>query len=217
MTDNITPAVPAVHAAIIKVADALRKEGISKNRTCQIGKSSGFAFRGIEDVYAALAPLLCENNLYIRPKAMEVLPISVAGSMRLERILVTYCITCATDGSSIEAQAVGEGTDNTDKAAGKAMSYAYKSLAFQLFCIPVVGQPDSDTEQVEPETPYINESLAVRARAAAEQGVESFRNFWRGLPKAEKEELDASKRVPDLQTIATAADARAAIPEVDHV
>lgn len=213
MTDNITPAVPAVHAAIVKVADALRKEGISKNRKCQMGKGGGFAFRGIEDVYAALSPLLCENNLYIRPKAMEVLPSSVGGSQRLVRVLVTYCITCATDGSSIEAQAVGEGADSSDKAAGKAMSYAYKSLAFQLFCIPVVGQPDSDTEQVEPEAPYIDEGLAVRAREAAEQGTENFREFYKAINKDEKHALHAAKMIESLKTVAAAADARANVPE----
>lgn len=213
MTDNITTAAPAVHAAIVKVADALRKEGISKNRKCQMGNGGGFAFRGIEDVYAALSPLLCENNLYIRPKAMELLPSSVGGSQRLVRILVTYCITCTTDGSSIEAQAVGEGADNSDKAAGKAMSYAYKSLAFQLFCIPVVGQPDSDTEQVEPETPYIDEGLAVRAREAAQQGTANFREFWKSLPQADRTALTAAKMISSYQTIAAAADAQAAIPE----
>lgn len=208
MTDNITPAVPAVHAAIVKVADALRKEGISKNRTCQMGKGSGFAFRGIEDVYAALSPLLCENNLYIRPKAMEVLPSSVGGSQRLVRILVTYCITCTTDGSSIDAQAVGEGADSTDKAAGKAMSYAYKSLAFQLFCIPVVGQPDSDAEQVEPEVPYIDEGLAVRAREAAQAGTENLREFYKALSKEDKHALHVAKMIESLRAVAAAADAK---------
>lgn len=206
MTD--TAPTPAVHAAIVKVADALRKEGISKNRQCQIGKSGGFAFRSIEDVYAALSPLLCENNLYIRPKAMEVLPSSVGGSQRLVRVLVTYCITCATDGSSIEAQAVGEGADSSDKAAGKAMSYAYKSLAFQLFCIPVVGQPDSDSEQVEPEVPYIAEGLAVRAREAAQAGAENFREFYKSLSKEDKHALHAAKMIEPLRAIATEADAK---------
>ena len=217
MTDNITPAVPAVHAAIVKVADELRKTGISKGRQCNVTNGPKFAFRGIEDVYAALAPLLAAEHLYIRPKAMQFLSNEIAGKQHLLRLLVTYTITCATDGSSVEAQVIGEGADSSDKGAGKAMSYAYKSLAFQLFCIPVVGQPDSDTEQVEPETPYINEGLAVRAREAAEKGVESFRAFWRSSSKADKEALDAAKMVPSLQTIATAADARAAIPEVDHV
>ncbi len=213
MTDTITPAVPAVHAAIVKVADELRKTGISKGRQCNVTNGPKFAFRGIEDVYAALAPLLAAEHLYIRPKAMQFLSNEIAGKQHLLRLLVTYTITCAIDGSSVEAQVIGEGADSSDKGAGKAMSYAYKSLAFQLFCIPVVGQPDSDAEQVEPEAPYIDEGLSVRAREAAQQGTENFREFYKALNKDDKHALHAAKMIASLQTIAAAADAQSDIPE----
>lgn len=216
MTDTITPAVPAVHAAIVKVADELRKTGISKDRQCNVTNGPKFRFRGIEDVYAALSPLLADAQLYIAPKAMQFLSNEIAGKQHLIRLLVTYSVTCAVDGSSIDVQVIGEGADTSDKGAGKAMSYAYKSLAFQLFCIPVAGQPDPDAEAVEPETPYIDEGLAVRAREAAQQGTNAFREYWKALKKPDRDALNAAKMIPSLQTIAEAADAAAAVPEVDH-
>src|SRR5438045_3308010 len=46
---------PAVYAAIGKVIADLAKVGIAKDRRNQ-GQGAGFMFRGIDDVYNALAP-----------------------------------------------------------------------------------------------------------------------------------------------------------------
>lgn len=71
---------------------------------------------------------------------------------------------------------MGEGLDKGDKASGKLMSYAYKNLMFQLFCIPVEGQPDPDTdgyERPEDMEPVRKPALARQA-AASEQGFEPY-------------------------------------------
>lgn len=206
MTD--TTSTPAVHAAIVKVADGLRKIGIGKDRQCNVANGPHFNFRSIDAVYAALSPLLAANNLYICPRSIQVLSNEVAGKQRLTRVLVTYCVTCADDGSSIEVQALGEGADTSDKGAGKAMSYAYKTLMFQLFCIPLVGQPDTDDEHIEPEVAYIDEGLAVRAREAAQAGTENFREFYRALSPEDKHALHAAKMIDSLKAVAAAADAQ---------
>lgn len=199
---------PAVHAAIVKVADGLRKIGIGKDRKCNVTNGPQFSFRSIDAVYTALSPLLAANNLYICPRSIQVLSNEVAGKLRLTRVLVTYCVTCADDGSSIEVQTLGEGADTSDKGTGKAMSYAYKTLMFQLFCIPLVGQPDTDDEHIEPEVAYIDERLAVRAREAAQAGTENFRGFYRSLSKEDKHALHAAKMIESLQSIAAATDAQ---------
>lgn len=209
MTDNITT-TPAVHAAIVKVADGLRKIGIGKDRQCNVTNGPRFNFRSIDAVYDALSPLLASAGLYISPRTIQVLSTEVAGKQRLTRVLVTYGVTCATDGSSIEVQAIGEGADTSDKGAGKAMSYAYKTLMFQLFCIPVAGQPDTDDEHIEPEVPYIDEVLAVHAREAAQAGTENFREFYKALSKEDKHALHAAKMIESLKTVAAAADAQGA-------
>lgn len=148
MTDQNS--VPQVHAAIVAVADALREQGIGKDATVSGG--GNYKYRGIDSVYAALSPLLAKHHLYIAPVRMEKEPEAVSGKMRLIRLHITYRVTCAKDGSYVEVVTLGEGMDNGDKASGKAMSYAYKSLMFQLFCIPVEGQPDTDKD-ASPEEP----------------------------------------------------------------
>ena len=57
-----------VYLAIAKVAAKLAQEGISKARK---NVQQGYAFRGIDDVYNALAPFLSSENLCILPNVLE--------------------------------------------------------------------------------------------------------------------------------------------------
>lgn len=151
--------VKKIYAALVKVADGLRQQGISKSSSS--GNDKGkftFKYRGIDAVYGALSPLLAENQLIIRPASIVREQDSQSGSMRLVRIKVTYEAICAVDGSSITFEGIGEGCDSSDKAAGKALSYAYKTAMFQLFCIPVEGQDDSDSIVHTIEQPFVLES-----------------------------------------------------------
>ena len=161
--------VGAVHSAIVQVADALRQEGVSKDKKVMGG--GNYRYRGIDDVYQALSPLLAKAHLYIAPIKMEKdeeLEVGKA-KMRLVRLLVTYRVTCSIDGSSIEVVALGDGVDSGDKASGKAMSYAYKSLMFQLFCIPVEGQPDTDTDASPAEPQQFSEPVPYKRKYSVEQ------------------------------------------------
>ena len=54
-----------VYEAINRVQSALAQHGISKDRK---NTQQGYSFRGIDDVYAALSPLLSENKLCILPE-----------------------------------------------------------------------------------------------------------------------------------------------------
>jgi hypothetical protein len=56
---------PHVYQAIAEVQGELAKTGIAKNRKNQQG--SGYMFRGIDDVYAALSPLLSAHKLVVIP------------------------------------------------------------------------------------------------------------------------------------------------------
>jgi hypothetical protein len=145
-------ATPAVFAAIAAVMAALAKEGIAKNGH---NKIQDFAFRGIDDIYNALAPALAAARLVIVPRvlsrecearrtAKDALIYSVA-------VLVEYTLISADDGSRQVAVAVGEAMDSGDKATSKAMSAAYKYMAIQTFCIPTAGDNDADAH-TPPET-----------------------------------------------------------------
>ena len=151
--------VKKIYGALVKVADSLRQQGIAKNAQSGNGKGQFmFKYRGIDAVYAALSQPLVENQIIIRPVSIVREQDSMSGSMRLVRIKVTYEAVCAVDGSSVMFEGIGEGCDTSDKAAGKALSYAYKTAMFQLFCIPVEGQDDSDSEVLEVKEPFVQES-----------------------------------------------------------
>jgi hypothetical protein len=55
-----------VYAAISGVAAALAEQGIRKER--KQGSQVTYAFRGIDDIYNALAPELVKNKLLILPR-----------------------------------------------------------------------------------------------------------------------------------------------------
>ncbi|MDO5532581.1 ERF family protein [Sutterella sp.] len=209
-----TAAVPAVHAAIVRAADELRKRGIAKDRTVTAGGT--FKYRGIDAVYEALSPILAEQQLAIRPSRIEVLS---AGTVKTTvqgkgervsrelRILIEYVITCATDGSSVTFQSLGEGIDSGDKATGKALSYAYKNAIFQVFCVPVVGQPDTDQEVVEIAAPVVEHDLLASAEAAANDGTKAYQDFFKGVTKEQRVALSKSGNHDRLKQIAKLADA----------
>ena len=56
---------PHVLQAINSVMLDISREGISKDRN---NAQQGYKFRGIDDVYNALAPILSRNRLVITPK-----------------------------------------------------------------------------------------------------------------------------------------------------
>ncbi|MDO5532873.1 ERF family protein [Sutterella sp.] len=214
-TEITTPAVPSVHAAIVRAADALRQRGIAKNRSVTAGGS--FRYRGIDEVYEALSPILAEQHLAIRPSRIEVLSAgtvktTVAGKSdrvsRELRILIEYTITCAIDGSSLTFQSLGEGIDSSDKATGKALSYAYKNAIFQVFCVPVQGQPDPDEEVAETHGPVLEHDILASATAAANGGWRGYKAFFETTcTKEQRIALKASGDHDRLKVIARQADA----------
>lgn len=161
-----------IYAAMLAVADGLRQQGIAKSATCQGG--GNFKYRGIDSVYAALSPLLVQNNVIVYPEHIERLEDVQAGKMRLVRINVSYRAVCTEDGSSISFAAIGEGCDTSDKAAGKAMSYAYKTAMFQVFCIPVEGQEDPDQVVHQVDQPFVSQNILNRASALEAEMVNCF-------------------------------------------
>lgn len=58
-----------VYAAISGVASALAEQGIRKEK--KQGSQVNYAFRGIDDIYNALAPELVKNKLLILPRYTE--------------------------------------------------------------------------------------------------------------------------------------------------
>lgn len=173
-----------VYKAIAAIQGDLAKEGISKDRRNQ---QQGFAYRGIDDVYAALAPLMAKYSLCILPRVVtkEAAERTSAkgGVLFYTAVTVEFDLVSALDGSKHTVSAVGEAFDSGDKSIGKAQSYAYKAMAFMLFAIPVEGQdndPDANSHEVKP--PVITEQQASDLLALIENvgaDVAKFATYYK--------------------------------------
>jgi hypothetical protein len=140
-----------VYEAICAVTEEMSHTGISKDRKNQ---QQGYNFRGIDDVYNALSPLLAKYKLCIIPRMLSrsVTERATAKGGALFYVVVEaeFDFVSAEDGSKCTARTFGEAMDSADKATNKAMSAAYKYAAFQTFSIPTEGDNDADatTHQV---------------------------------------------------------------------
>jgi len=141
------------YQAIAAISAKLAKAGISKDRKNQ---QQGYSFRGIEDVYRALAPLLAEHDLCILPQVLQRVETEretkSGGTLYSVVVEVKFAFVSAKDGTTCHATVWGEAMDSADKATNKAMSAAYKYMAFMTFCIPVEGTDDADADTPEPTT-----------------------------------------------------------------
>ena len=139
-----------VYKKIAAVSAKMAQEGISKSRN---NAQQGYKFRGIDDVYNALAPALSEHNLVVLPRVLsrEVTErtTSKGGVLFYVVVEVEFDVVAASDGSKHTIKTYGEAMDSGDKATNKAMSAAYKYAAMQTFCIPTEGDNDADAQTHE--------------------------------------------------------------------
>ncbi|HDW0017128.1 TPA: ERF family protein [Enterobacter ludwigii] len=144
-----------VYAAISAVAKEMAATGISKDR---VNKVQGFNFRGIDQVYNALAPALVTHGLVILPRLTErtcTERINKNGTALFYVVVkAEFDFVSTEDGSIHTVTTYGEAMDSGDKATNKAMSIAYKYAAFQAFCIPTEEtalDADAEVHQVAPQ------------------------------------------------------------------
>lgn len=168
--DVTTP--PKVYAAISAITRALARTGIAKARQ---NLDSNYSFRSIDDVYAALAPLLARHRLCMLPRMLErgCRSHSGQGGELLFGIWVraAFDFVSVTDGSRHTVETFGEAMDTGDKGTAKAMSAAFKYAAIQTFCIPVCG--DNDAEARTPPKLLAESQLPVEGWPAWVQDLQS--------------------------------------------
>ncbi|MDK1227525.1 ERF family protein [Cronobacter turicensis] len=143
-----------VYEAISAVAREMAATGISKDRT---NTQQNFKFRGIDQVYNALAPALVNHGLLILPRITER---TVTERVTQKGGVLFYVVVKAEfdfvstkDGSVHTVVTYGEAMDSGDKATNKAMSIAYKYAAFQAFCIPTEEtaiDADAEVHHIQP-------------------------------------------------------------------
>lgn len=143
---NIVAAPPKVYAAIAAVTAAMSKDGISKDRR---NAQQGYNFRGIDEVYNALSPMLAQHKLCILPRMLSrsqtERTTAKGGALFYTTVEAEFDFVSAEDGSVHVVRTFGEAMDSADKSTNKAMSAAYKYAAMQTFCIPTEGDNDADS------------------------------------------------------------------------
>ena len=179
-----------VYQAISAVQMAMARDGIEKT---QENKFDHYKFRGIDDVYNALAPALAEHRLCILPRIIsrtcEERTSQKGGPLFYVTVNAEFDFVAASDGSKHTVKIFGEAMDRSDKATNKAMSAAYKYACFQTFCIPTEGDNDADLTSYEVDQKS-NPTVTKKTKPKAEP-----------KPKARKEkESKESKPAKEQKT-----------------
>ena len=156
---KVKAAPESVYAKIAAVQAELSKVGISKSRKNQT-PGQNYNFRGIDEVYNTLAPLMAEHGLCILPRIVEH-SLSERGKTAKGNTIYSAVVSAefdfvsADDGSIHVVRTMGEAMDSSDKATNKAMSAAYKYAALMTFAIPTEGDNDADAHTHEIAQPPV--------------------------------------------------------------
>jgi hypothetical protein len=155
------------------IAEVTKRIGaIEKAHTTEQGER--YKYRGIDDVLAALHPLLGEVGLVLMPGRItahrrETRTTSRGSTLNVAIVDVEYRLI-GPDGSETTGASTGEAHDSGDKATQKALSQAYKTFALQTFSIPTEAsaddEPDATNEPARPFTAEEQQRAAVAWRAA---------------------------------------------------
>lgn len=138
---------PGIHSRMVAILRDLDAIGKDQRNTQQ-----NFQYRGIDQVYNAINPLLARHGVYMTAE--------VLGKTREERqsktggVLAFTCLRMryhfhAEDGSSVHTEAEGEGMDSGDKSSNKGMAVAHKYALLQAFCVPTKDMDDPDAQSHE--------------------------------------------------------------------
>ena len=158
MTGEIYAAIAAVMAEIPAIVKGKQNQ------------QQGFKYRGIDDAYNVLQPLMVKHGVFTTPEVLESRReerVNAKGTVLVFVSLRIKYTFWAKDGSSVYCTVEGEGMDSGDKATSKAMSIAHKYALLQTYCVPTEDMPDPDGE---------SHVLGSKAKAATAQAKENNRN-----------------------------------------
>lgn len=170
MEETKVKAPMGIYAAMAAIAAEIG--AIGKDKRCTQG--ANFAYRGIDDVYNALNPIMAKHGVFVLPiageRTTETRQTQKGATIEVVVMRMTYKF-CHADGSSVEAVTVGQAMDSGDKATNKAMAIAHKYAILQAFCIPTedMEDPDAVAEQLAPrEMQPRRQQQAQQQRQAAQ-------------------------------------------------
>jgi hypothetical protein len=148
---------PTSPPAILSAIEAVMQEVtyIPKGGQYDGGRSGSYTFRKFEDTAAALGLAFRKHKIFVQSRTinsfrdLDKKPYKEgSGYVMWTSVWVemAYTFTSLEDGSTLTAQAFGEGKDNSDKATAKAMTTAMKAALTQSFMIPT-DDPDPDASR----------------------------------------------------------------------
>lgn len=204
---------PAIYPALIKANKAIG--AIAKNNANQ---QQHFMFRGVDDVYNELHPILAECGIVIIPE-VESYEISEKRTKKLDnnkqpyesvslytRATILHHFT-AEDGSHVTTKVVGEAMDSGDKGMNKAMSIALKYALFQLFTIPTKEDkdPDATSYEIVPQTAvdtdYQSRVEAAFNELARASTMDELKDIYLRLPSDLKNDRSVKAETERLKGI----------------
>ncbi len=182
---------PSVHEAIAAMIGAM--PAIAKDQRMADGPAR-YQYRGIEQIKAALKPLLAGHGIHYSAAAYEAVDDSEyqvrSGSVwQRTRITVRWRIY-GPAGDHFDHVTRGEGSDSGDKATNKAMTAAEKYLLMQVFAIADAGadDPDADDPDEQVHQPPAEDPAVVAGQwerflkgailAALDGNRDAARRFW---------------------------------------
>lgn len=134
---------PKIYKAMADIMQSI--SAIAKDQRNDVQK---FNFRGIDDVYNALNPLLKQHRVFMTTKVIDAKReerTSKSGGTNIWTVLTIEITYFADDGSSVTSTTQGEAMDSGDKGSNKAMAAAQKYSLIQTFAIPTKeGMPETD-------------------------------------------------------------------------
>lgn len=193
-----------VYKAINQVQAELSTIGITKSRRNNQG--NGYNFRGIDDVYNVVSPLLAKHGLCILPRVLSRECVErhskSGGALFYVTVEMEFDLVSAEDGSKHTIKTFGEAMDSGDKATNKAMSAAYKYAAFQAFAIPTEGDNDTENQTHEvlgPEDQLFEDTYLDELKEAARGGLTKLEEAFNAIPASKAKSRFWIRKRDDLK------------------
>jgi hypothetical protein len=147
-----------------------------------------YTFISHDDVTAALHPLMVKHGITC---LTSVLDHSQDGNRTGVTISLTF--TNVDDiRESVEVHGFGHGIDPQDKGAGKALSYAAKSLLLKTFMIET-GDRDNEADLIDHKPEPLSDALTEVLTIAAQSGRDAFGIAWKDLSVKDREKVTADQ------------------------
>lgn len=180
-TENKTPNIVQRLAKVMAEVGAVKKD--------QVNPQQKYNYRGIDQIYNALHPLLAKNEIAVSCRVKEHTTrdiVSKTGSAGWYVTVLCEYIFTAPDGSQHVTEILAGSSDYSDKAAMQAMSQAQKYALLQVFLIPTEDTQDPDGKTVEAADTFrlrLNEAISLLQKATSYDDIEMVGESFPDLTK----------------------------------